>query len=746
MRYREIIEAIENNDDEMFGSRGTSYAGWSAEDIKERYNELWEELYGYEAYWPDDDDEGETHSNEFKEKEQELDNLLHYVRIHWGEGFYNHLHRSVAARRNHDHSDREQRPEPPKDAFHDMRYRGDPRITKTGKLHKQDQQVLAKMVKSRVGTHRTPLLPESNDDDDMFSAPGTLATSAKQAIKQIEDPYLRTVRRVREIAKTKFGVKTRVSSVPKSATRGRATFWFGDYVTGPRGRAPKPLPVAQEIKAELERQGFECKVTGSGWLSVLVPPTYSNLLREENDDELFGSAPSANSLTQSIARAIVRSDKSARLITSPFMVGFALGKTPGGEHLLQYWKSIGQEKQDAMLDGINDAVYDLIANKVTEDDDDNDMFGTRPIPIHWNPELIADLLEQGQKVLMYRGIVSAPDILVSVFRTLKQQGDWMARRQSPPDARYTSNGTFHLDPNKYMLLKVDDAHMLISNLDWKEYRGKNLSENDDNDDDMFGSSTRPDSKVIAQDLELWLRRRQSSSRRPIIPSSENYVKQVIAAFNQNFLKGVETWREYPLYGNTDIKYDIREYLENSLNVNLMDYVDQVNENDESDDELFGDGKQKVYVVTAPDDEILGMFDDVREAIAHAKKQVPIYLEDGWADDDLITVYKQNWGEESGVPVAHFPITDDPIDENDESDEDLFAAPTIRFGDFFNEYDEDQLQALGFSYGDYPEQDVDIINHYLEDGPVSWRVLKLTGAEDGQGDNIVLHLDRLSRLG
>ena len=126
------------------------------------------------------------------------------------------------------------------------------------------------------------------NDDDMFSTSSTLAIGAKQAIKQIEDPYLRTVRRVRELAKTKFGITTRVSSVPKSASRGRATFWFGDYVTGPRGRAPKPLPVAQEIKAELERQGFECKVTGSGWLSVLVPPTYSDLLREENDDDLFG--------------------------------------------------------------------------------------------------------------------------------------------------------------------------------------------------------------------------------------------------------------------------------------------------------------------------------------------------------------------------------------------------------------------------------------------------------------------------
>jgi hypothetical protein len=134
------------------------------------------------------------------------------------------------------------------------------------------------------------------NDDDMFGAPGTLATGAKQAIKQIEEPYLRTVRRVRDLAKTGFGIKTRVSSVPKSASRGRATFWFGDYVTGPGGRAPKPLPVAQEIKAELERQGFECKFTGSGWLSVLVPPTYSDLLREENDesdDDLFADRKSS---------------------------------------------------------------------------------------------------------------------------------------------------------------------------------------------------------------------------------------------------------------------------------------------------------------------------------------------------------------------------------------------------------------------------------------------------------------------
>ena len=556
------------------------------------------------------------------------------------------------------------------------------------------------------------------NDDDMFSAPGNLATGAKQAIKQIEDPYLRTVSRVRELAKTGFGIKTRVSSIPKSASRGRATFWFGDYVKGPGDRAPKPLPVAQEIKAELERQGFECKFTGSGWLSVLVPPTYSDLLREENDDELFGSAPSAATLTQSIARAIVRSDKSARLITSPFMVGFALGKTPGGEPLLHYWKSIGKDKQDAMLDGINDAVYDLIANKVTENDEsDDELFGAG-----------------GEKVFV---VLAPDDEILNTFSDIRQAIAY-AKKQIPS---YLEDGW------------GDDDFISVYKHNRGEESGVPVAEFpitddpiDESDDDMFGSSTRPDTKVIAQDLELWLRRRQTGSRRPLAQFEVEFVEAVIAGFNRSFLHGIHVWSKYKL-SNTDIRYDLRNYIEDAMGVDVADHDDTVNENAESDEDLFGDGEQKVFVVSAPDNEVLGMFGDIREAIAHAKEQIPGYSEAGYGTDDFITVYKQRWNnDDSGVPVAHFPITDDPIDESND-DDDLFASPTIRFGDFFNEWDEDQLQALGFSYGDHPEQDVDIINHYLEDGgAVNWRVLKLTGAEDGQGDDIVLHLDRSSRLG
>jgi hypothetical protein len=127
-----------------------------------------------------------------------------------------------------------------------------------------------------------------NTDDDLFSKPGELSTNIKQSIKQIQNPYQRTVHRVRDIAKNQFGVKVRVSAQPTKAARGTAVFWFGDYVRDSDDEPPQAPPVAHEIKAELESQGFECKFTGSGWLSVRVPLPFSNILDESDDDELFG--------------------------------------------------------------------------------------------------------------------------------------------------------------------------------------------------------------------------------------------------------------------------------------------------------------------------------------------------------------------------------------------------------------------------------------------------------------------------
>jgi hypothetical protein len=100
----------------------------------------------------------------------------------------------------------------------------------------------------------------------------------------------------------------------------------------------------------------------------------------------------------------------------------------------------------------------------------------------------------------------------------------------------------------------------------------------------------------------------------------------------------------------------------------------------------------------------------------------------------------------GINDAVYDLIANKVTENDESDDELFAAPTLRFDDFFNEYDEDELINRGFSFGEDPERDVDIINDYLEDGPVNWRVVKLTGG-DGEGtDDLILHLNKSSRLG
>ena len=323
------------------------------------------------------------------------------------------------------------------------------------------------------------------NDDDMFSTSSTLATGAKQAIKQIEDPYLRTVRRVRELAKTKFGIKTRVSSVPKSASRGRATFWFGDYVrdsNDPYDKAPEAPPVAQEIKAELERQGFECKFTGSGWLSVLVPPAYSDLLREENDEELFGRPG-----------------------------GKFAGMT--GQEVIDHWDELQQE------------LYGYEAYW----DDDND------------PEFLQK--ENELKALMRYARIRFGEGFYQYLSKWGEHSDAQyARHRERSNADPFSNRRYREDPRVTKAGKLHKQDALGLRNDIKARIGTHTQPvlPESNDDDMFGSSTRPDSKVIAQDLELWLRRRQSSSRRPIIPSSENYVKQVIAAFNQSFLKGVET--------------------------------------------------------------------------------------------------------------------------------------------------------------------------------------------------------------
>ena len=94
---------------------------------------------------------------------------------------------------------------------------------------------------------------------------------------------------------------------------------------------------------------------------------------------------------------------------------------------------------------------------------------------------------------------------------------------------------------------------------------------------------------------------------------------------------------------------------------------------------------------------------------------------------------------SWQPSAHSVRKADVLGENDD-DDDMFATPTIKFADVFNEYDEDELVNRGFEYGDDPDSDIDILNDYLE-GYKNFRVVGLSGGEH----DLVLHLDRSSKL-
>jgi len=126
-------------------------------------------------------------------------------------------------------------------------------------------------------------------------------------------------------------------------------------------------------------------------------------------------------------------------------------------------------------------------------------------------------------------------------------------------------------------------------------------------------------------------------------------------------------------------------------------------------------------------------------------------------DDLIRAFRQTWTEtKPRITVYHMVDKMSKVssqmsnfseleiyngdDEVYEAKDDLFADPTIRFDQAFNEYNEDELQKMGFAYGDHPEQDVKIINNYIS-GHQKWRVLRITGGEH----DLTLHLDRLSGL-
>ena len=138
------------------------------------------------------------------------------------------------------------------------------------------------------------------------------------------------------------------------------------------------------------------------------------------------------------------------------------------------------------------------------------------------------------------------------------------------------------------------------------------------------------------------------------------------------------------------------------------------ENTDSDDDLFAKP----------------LADRIRARLAELEDQ------DFMEPEDMI----DQVAEEFNLEVEQvYDLLDDEVYENTD-DDDLFATPKVAFNDVFNEYDEDELIERGFEYGDDPEQDIEILNDYLE-GYKDFRVVGLSGGEH----DLVLHLDRSSKL-
>jgi hypothetical protein len=236
-------------------------------------------------------------------------------------------------------------------------------------------------------------------DDDMFSRAGEIANSRKDQLKQIVDPYQLTVQKVRELARGQFGVKTRVSGAPKKSARGRATFWFGDEPYDPDGR---PTRVSQQIKAELEQRGFECQFTGSGWLSVKVPPMFSDLIHEsESDDELFGQEDGARLALKLFKMLRVAVDRDPRGVSDMLKQYNNTNSTleQRVQYTLDYMaQAVGMSRE--MFDHYSDDFYMMPWPK--------DVDWRRPWQV-WDAQVLDQIIEIIRRIIYGRGMNESDD-------------------------------------------------------------------------------------------------------------------------------------------------------------------------------------------------------------------------------------------------------------------------------------------------------------------------------------------------
>lgn len=420
-----------------------------------------------------------------------------------------------------------------------------------------------------------------------------------------------------------------------------------------------------------------------------------------------------------------------------------------------------------------------IAKRNIIGENDDDMFGGNQLKArnklkHFDPDALPQL-----DLVTQRKVYQASQL---VIRHIQDTDDWYDfEQEQPADAervlydflnfgRYIQQNnplaalaalernavSFDYDEeflHKIRRLTGIDMHSLIDLEDpnqdqaWMHYASGAINEDDDDDNDMFG-------QPLHSRLAEWLKDygyeliNNPEDRTGVDEDDPDYAEDIADIQHQGkvFLqiakmfaqRGMQTGAKALVQQSYKIGYewfeDVMAEINDEFNIDIGDIaLGDINET-EHDDELFG---QRWYErVNRRSIELDGI--DRRDYPDFADAHVSYAeLDDGTplTDEQLDELTDRMYDSGELNQMAH-----DSLYES-EDDDDLFATPTIAFYDVFNEHDEDQLQAMGFQYGDYPEQDIEILNDYLE-GYKDYRVVGISGGEH----DLTLHLDRSSRLG
>lgn len=569
------------------------------------------------------------------------------------------------------------------------------------------------------------ILENPESDRELFGAPTLSGHLARQELKNMDNAYVHATRQelvnhVRDLAKNQFGVKTRVSAVAKKAGARTATFWFGsgEYVAG------NPDKIVHEIKAELESQGFACKFTDSGWLSVRVPEDYkrNSVTEDLSDDDLFAYRDPDTVPVRIDGRTVdMRSIRIGDILQSdyPDFVDAYVDKASFGD---------GTRLSDEQLDQLQEllvfrnmweqTIMDQITSMYESDESDDDLFGGDPYKRRdqlkiFDPDALPRLDPATQRKV-YQAVPW-------VIEEIQEDDDWPGFAENQPKeaervlddfenfGRYIQQNNpvaalavldrnavnYDLDDSfLYVLERFTgvDMHSLVDFEDpnaqqaWNHYRRGVMKENEESDEELFGTDSLRQ-RLINKIYKIHTKLND-------IGFNWNHINKDSMLYKIFF---VDSYFLDEVVEQASIT-DLRKILEELLY--LDNRVDDLDENAESDEELFGTDSLKSSLIASMNAEANGQGEggddpeyteyaaEIRNMIKKDFMLGAAYLWNQASQGDGNAEQFINGAERRGINI-HRIVKLLGLDDDDDDDADLYNDMGIyrrhpQFESLFNE--------------------------------------------------------------